>query len=530
MDVLIVGSGPAAAAVALALDGRPETAITVLDLGGELDDDRVAARAAMAGASPDRWSPEHLDLLSSPPPPGPPGHIPVKQVYGSNFSFDNFGQLDDVGADPKANNLVVSGAYGGFTNTWGAQIMPFSTGTFRTWPITRREMEPHYREVLARIPYSGEADDLEEVFPLLGTPHHLPKVSARTSAVLQRYERHRIALRANGVTAGHARLAMDGPSCRLCGLCMTGCPYQLIYSASQTFDRLRAQRRVDYRSGLRVHRVEEDAAGRVTVHAIETATGRLRTFSADRVFLGAGAIGTTRIVAGSLGLANRSVTLAEAAQFMMPFLSRRGVPELTQDGEFTLNQFNLLVTFDSDAKDAGFVHCYPYNDIMWASLPSLVTSGPLRALTRTGLRHLTVGLGYLPSWASPSVELRIGHATAEGDLPPVHVTSSANEATKPMLKSVIRQLRRSGRALDLHPVPGQTKLSAPGKSYHYGGSFPMREKSSGDFSSDLLGRVGPWRNVHLVDASVFPTVAATTFTLTIMANAHRITTEALRGS
>jgi 2-polyprenyl-6-methoxyphenol hydroxylase-like FAD-dependent oxidoreductase len=31
MDVLIVGSGPAAAAVALALEGRPEAAITVLD-------------------------------------------------------------------------------------------------------------------------------------------------------------------------------------------------------------------------------------------------------------------------------------------------------------------------------------------------------------------------------------------------------------------------------------------------------------------------------------------------------------------
>ena len=55
----------------------------------------------------------------------------------------------------------------------------------------------------------------------------------------------------------------------------------------------------------------------------------------------------------------------------------------------------------------------------------------------------------------------------------------------------------------------------------------MQAKPFGEFSSDLLGRVGPWRNVHLVDASVFPTVAATTFTLTIMANAHRIATEAL---
>ena len=34
-------------------------------------------------------------------------------------------------------------------------------------------------------------------------------------------------------------------------------------------------------------------------------------------------------------------------------------------------------------------------------------------------------------------------------------------------------------------------------------------------------------DIHLVDASVFPTVPATTFTLTIMANAHRIASESL---
>jgi choline dehydrogenase-like flavoprotein len=40
-----------------------------------------------------------------------------------------------------------------------------------------------------------------------------------------------------------------------------------------------------------------------------------------------------------------------------------------------------------------------------------------------------------------------------------------------------------------------------------------------------LGRVGPWKNIHIVDASVFPDVPAMTFTLTIMANAHRIASE-----
>ncbi len=529
MDIVIVGSGPSAAAAALALEGVREAKITVLDLGTQLESGRQAARTAMANTSPDQWRSEDVELISAPPKAGSFGRLPTKQIYGSNFVFENSGQLDDIDTDGEANPLVVSGAYGGFSNTWGAQLMPFSTGTFQTWPISRVNMEPHYRQILRRIPYSGESDDLEETFPLMGTPDRLPKVTVRTSSVLQRYERRRIAVRRHGVTVGHARLALKGSACRRVGLCMTGCPDQLIYSASQSFDQLRANKRVDYRPGMRVDRIEEDAVGRVSVHVTEVSTGQRRTFGADRVLIGAGAIGTTRIVAGSLGLTDRSIMLAESAQFLMPFMSLRPVPELTQDGQFTLNQFNLFITFDSDGKEAALVHCYPYNDIMLASLPGLLTSGPLRAVTTSGLRRLTVGLGYLPSWASPPVELRIGRPKTDESLPPIRLGASENEATQPMLNRVTRQLRRCGRALDLHPIPGQTKLSGPAKSYHYGGSFPMQTKPFGEFASDLHGRVGPWRNVHLIDASVFPTVAATTFTLTIMANAHRIATETMRG-
>ena len=275
--------------------------------------------------------------------------------------------------------------------------------------------------------------------------------------------------------------------------------------------------------------IEEDAAaGRVSVHATEVSTGQRQTFGADRVLLRSRAIGTTRIVGGvsgthgSLHHVGGVHTIHDAIA-----IAEAGSRAHTGWRVHLYNQFNLFVTFDSDGKEAALVHCYPYNDIMLASLPGLLDLRTAQRSDKNGIRRLTVGLGYLPSWASPPVELRIGRAKADDSLPPIQVTSGENEATKPMLNRVIRQLRQCGRALDLHPIPGQTKLSGPAKSYHYGGSFPMQAKPFGEFSSDLLGRVGPWRNTHLIDASVFPTVAATTFTLTIMANAHRIATEAL---
>ena len=48
------------------------------------------------------------------------------------------------------------------------------------------------------------------------------------------------------------------------------------------------------------------------------------------------------------------------------------------------------------------------------------------------------------------------------------------------------------------------------------------------FQTDLLGRLPGWKRVHAVDATVFPSIPATTITFSAMANAHRIGCEAAR--
>ncbi|TIW07959.1 MAG: hypothetical protein E5V70_09525, partial [Mesorhizobium sp.] len=50
---------------------------------------------------------------------------------------------------------------------------------------------------------------------------------------------------------------------------------------------------------------------------------------------------------------------------------------------------------------------------------------------------------------------------------------------------------------------------------------------TGSATTDSLGRLARWDRIHLIDGSVFPNVPATTFTLTVMANSHRIACEAM---
>ena len=246
---LIIGSGPAAAGAAMALAHDPDQHVTVVDIGGRLEPERVAVRDALASSPEHSWSERDLGVISRHAVPTGSGALPEKRAYGSDFPFRDFGQLDGLLAAPGANASAVSGAYGGFSNVWGAQIMPFSRATFDRWPVAYDEMVPHYRVALDEMSLAAEEDGLAPIFPLLTRAGRSPRLSRRTLDVLSRYEANRGRLQSLGVAVGRARLALRSDKCTHCGLCMTGCPYGLIYSASQTFDRLCAAGRITYQGG-----------------------------------------------------------------------------------------------------------------------------------------------------------------------------------------------------------------------------------------------------------------------------------------
>lgn len=151
----------------------------------------------------------------------------------------------------------------------------------------------------------------------------LPPLSARSSVVVDRYRRHRDSVRKRGVTVGRARLAMDSPQCVRCGLCLTGCPYDLIYSAPQTLDALRREGRIAYHDGLLAIRVADEGHGAV-VFARELNTGRVQRFAADRVLVTCGGLGSSQIALYSLELFGQSVRVAESAHLVLPFCRRHG--------------------------------------------------------------------------------------------------------------------------------------------------------------------------------------------------------------
>jgi choline dehydrogenase-like flavoprotein len=246
------------------------------------------------------------------------------------------------------------------------------------------------------------------------------------------------------------------------------------------------------------------------------------------VYLAAGAIGTTRIVANSLDWFGKPISMIESQQFVLPMLSLRPTRDPRSAPMFTLNQFNMTVALDDRALDVSQLHFYTYDPSFIRALPAVLRLPGTGRLLGQVLRRLSVAIGYLPSWHSPRLTVTATEGPADG-LP--EMTISRGEARlwrDRMLRAVLARVGRSGPFLDLYPVIPALRFAGGAKSYHVGGSFPHGEHPSDLASSDRLGRVGPWRRIHLVDAAVFPTIPATTFTLTIMANAHRIATESSR--
>jgi choline dehydrogenase-like flavoprotein len=521
VSFVVIGSGPAAVAAAWALS-QAGRAVTVLDAGDTIEPGRMDTFATLAQMEPRAW-PQDLAESARAAFPVTTKHVPLKPAYGSLFPY----ALDDPDLPVRRQNAetVPSLALGGLSNCWGASMLPVRQRDIEDWPITLAELAPHYEAVLRFVPMAAERDELSEHLPLYSDCPGKLRRGVQAERVLRHLRGHAAALERAGFSFGASRLAVvssesSSSGCRHCGMCLYGCPYGSIYNASHTLDELVRGGKVDYRGGLYVDRLVLADDG-VAIHFHERGNpASVGQLDASRVFVACGAVSSTRLMIESMARTSGACRLLDSQYFVIPMVTARAAPVSVATQGNTLAQVFLELQDARVSRHAAHLQLYGYNDLMLSLLAARLplSANRLERLLRPALGRLLVMQGYLHSRDSPGMSINV-------DAGAVRLTGEDRAASRTAVKRLGRRLAASSRLLGMAPVTGLAQVGQPGKGNHLGGSFPMR-REPGESDTDTLGRPPGWDRVHLIDASVLPSIPATTITLSVMANAHRIATAA----
>lgn len=495
---IVIGSGPAGVSVATALLARGR-GVVMLDGGKDLPAKAEARRNALAATEPEQWQEDQRIAWRAPQIEAAGTEV---RRFGTGYAMEP-GDTTFVETDGLA--LRASLAVGGLSNFWGSAVLPYRQEDMEGWPITTADLAPHYAAVLKFVPMAGVEDALAPVFPavpMAGRNPIAPGPQAR--AVLAR---HRPSAR---FRMGLSRQAV-APGCKGCGMCLHGCPWRLIWSASQQVTRLRAGDDFQHLPGAPVVAVRENDAEAVALRADGTSV------RGARIYLAAGVLGTAAILLGSIpGL--DGLTMRDSAQGFLPTIQMTRSGAAPDQMPFhTLPQMFAELTDPAVSPHTIHAQLYGWNEYYERDLRAnygrrIRFSGPLwRALAR----RLVVAQIFLHSEHSAQARLRLA---ADGRL---RAEVRPNPATTGQLKTAAAAMGRGLRQSGLLPLAFALRPGAVGSGFHAGSTLPMAITPSAG-QSDAFGRPAGWQRLHVVDSSILPAIPATTITLAVMANAHRI--------
>src|SRR5208282_1052373 len=525
----VIGSGPAGVACARALLARGAN-VLMLDAGLELEPERAQVVRELASARPSEWRPGQVAKLKEGMAAGAKG-IPLKLIFGSDYPYRETEQ--HIPWQGQGVGLRPSLALGGFSTVWGAAMLPYRDADLDDWPVKNADLEQHYRAVTEFTGLAAQRDDLEELFPLHCDHPHTLQPSGQAGLLSSNLNRHRAKLRDRGWRFGRARLAVraaDSPAgigCVYCGLCMYGCPYGCIYNSADTVNGLRLEKQFTYQREVIVTSLREQA-GKVIVEGHHHQTRAPLSFDATRVYLAAGVIPTAQLLLRSQSAYDRPLRLCDSQYFLFPLVMARRTRGVQTEPLCTLSQLFIEICRQEIRRRTVHLQVYTYSDLIGQAVRKTFgpLARPLEILARQLEERMVIVQGYLHSDESQTISLTLKRGGAGGP-DCLQVAAQPNLATHRTVKRVLGEMLRNSRRLGGMVLPPMLQMAEPGRGFHNGGSFPMREKP-GAFESDRLGRPHGWSRVHAVDATVLPSVPATTITFSVMANAHRIGWETAR--
>jgi hypothetical protein len=295
-----------------------------------------------------------------------------------------------------------------------------------------------------------------------------------------------------------------------------------VYRPRWTIEQLRSRTRFSFIARKLVTSFAECGAY-VEVRARDVDSGQTETHRARTLVLGAGAIGTTRIVLTSLSALRRRVPIVCNPHTYMALLNVNQLGKPLHERRHSLAQLCLVHAPEGPERPFTVGHMYSYRSLL---LFRLMKDAPLPH--RDGLeilRHLS------PSF----VVLILQHADrptaakycelGDGDRFSIEYALSNDEQAR--FEAVEREV--ANNLARLRCIKMRTVRPGHAASAHYAGTLPMTDRDE-PLTTDRDGKLRGTQRVYVVDGAVFPALPSKGLTFTMMANANRIATQLSRSS
>lgn len=519
---IIVGSGPSGVSAAQALISRGQK-VTLIDSGIQIEKETETIVSDLGKQQPETWDSASIEAIKLKTAVNSSG-IPRKKIFGSEFPFDRTGVPWDY--KPSGVGCFPSFAEGGLSNVWGAAVLPVRSSEIVDWPISRRELDPHYQAVESFMPISGTSHDLIDWFSLNASLENRSRyqLSQQALRLLEDLEHSKDNLRRLGFQYGQSRLAARVKNCNYCALCMYGCPYGLIYKSTSTLKDLEKTGLLIHMSGLILESLSESTHS-VEACLIDRKTGTRSTLQGDRLFLACGPIESTRLLLNLTKLDPSRVTLQDNQYLLFPWVRYASTPDVKQERLHTLSQLFFEIENPELSKYSVHIQAYSYNDLFPRALKSVAfgLGTVFQPLDSHLFSRFWMLQTYFHSHDSPGIRVDL-QKNATGMECLELKSHSPSEFHRSRQKAILSYFKRHSKFFKAFPVSFMARFGLAGSGNHLGSSFPMaRDPVTGQ--TDLWGRPFGFSRIHAVDSSVLPSVPATTMTYTVMANAHRIATE-----
>lgn len=425
-------------------------------------------------------------------------------------------------------------ACGGLGVGWGLGTYVYSDEELQLAGLTSEEMRPAYQTIADRIGISAPNDSFRE-FVVQHLNHLQPPLKPDNSIqkLIEKYQKKKEYFQQKGFYMGlpaMALLSQNKETRKPTAYRDMDFYDDLGYSAWRpwmTIQKLQTNYQhfnyLNNNLAISFKEVENE----VEVHCIDVRTKQKVIWKGKNVLLSAGALGSARIALRSLPVDSLPLLCNPYTYLTCLHISMLGKP--LSNRKTSMAQAMALYIPGNNQKEIVSLAFYTYRSLLLFKLikeTPLNHADGLRIMNRLQSAFVITGIHH-PDFHSPFKKLSLQAFSSSPTGDRLCADYQLTEDEKHRIIKHEKKVRSLLRQIDCFPLkridPGA------GSSIHYAGTLPVSvESKPGTTRGD--GLIHGCQKVWIADASSFSFLPAKGITLSLMANAHRVATNALKNN